>query len=81
MDNCPWCTKFKASLADEKVQKTIKEKYIFYPINVSSSKDAAKAAKFGVSGMPTVVLIDKAETLTKKHSGYFDAASFNSWLQ
>jgi len=59
-DHCPWCAKFKVTLADKEVQKVLNEKFVLVFLN----KDEKLPKRFQVSMTPVSFIVDNTgETL------------------
>ncbi len=71
-DTCHWCQKMSATtMNDKKVVNYISEH--FYAVKLHANQDIATARKFGLQGVPTILILDSSGKVIKMFAGYNDA--------
>ena len=79
---CEPCHRMKISLSDERVvtalQGFIGGKYWEYDADDSNSKKFFDAYK--VSGVPTIIIVDKQGHVVRRYTGYMNADDLLKWL-
>lgn len=74
---CQWCKKMDSeSFPDAKVREALKN-YVFADINADENRPIAN--KYGVQGIPAVIIIDAQEKVVKK-ANFMDAKKLAGWL-
>lgn len=63
---------------DSEVQALINRYYV--PVRIDESVDAATFQKYGITGIPTLIVLDSdGEEITR--DGFMDVEDFKTWLK
>ncbi|MEO5570634.1 MAG: thioredoxin fold domain-containing protein [Bacteroidia bacterium] len=71
---CGWCKKMKANtFSNKEVGEYFNSTFVNMELDAEQGEGQRLAQKFGVSGYPTVYLVDKNENLILSSEGYHEA--------
>ncbi len=73
-DWCSWCKKLDSDTYSDAKVNAASAKFICVKIN--AEKEPAIAAKYGVSGYPTIIFLDSNGNVLQKNPGFLPAAPF-----
>lgn len=77
---CGWCKEMdKKVYSDDKVLEIIKKSYI--PLKIDGDKNSDLVNKYGISGYPTTLILDKYGNELKRVVGYAEATNFSQMLE
>lgn len=76
--NCGWCQKMKSEvLPNTSVQQALSQ-YLYYVVDLDL--EPAFGKKFGITALPTLMIIDGDERVQKQQIGYMTADLLINWL-
>lgn len=79
---CGYCKKMKANTyTDASVGNLVNGKYISKSIDAEKGEGVAIARKYGVSGYPTLLVLNSKGELVKKHAGYLKPNQLTQFLK
>lgn len=79
-DWCVWCKKLEKDIFPQStVAQLLNERYI--PVRVDSDRDPAFAQKYGISGLPTLLILEADGSEAGRIAGYMEAQPFAERLK
>ena len=90
--NCPKLIKFSSNMCGEckRVEPVVQEaakkyqdtiQYIVIPVQVNNKYNQEMIAKYKVTLVPTIIILDKDGRLVKRIEGYVDADTLESYIR
>jgi len=76
-DWCGYCKKMEKVFKDEKVSKRLDD-FIFLKLEKEEEKELVK--RYGVKSIPDYMILNKYESIIKRHTGYKNEKEFLMWL-
>lgn len=79
---CPWCVKMDETLADSSVKSLIDQKFYYYKLDVGQfDQHTGCLEKYGVEGIPYIIVFNRDGSVKDTCDGYKDADSFRAFLE
>jgi thioredoxin-related protein len=74
---CRWCAAMKANT----LPRVELPEHNFRAVSLDGGRNAELSARYGITGLPAYVLLDKRGQLVRQGVGYLDAEAFGRWLR
>lgn len=76
---CSWCQRMKSEVFPTSEVKTALQRFIFIEIDID--QDPKTADQWGVTALPTHVVMTADEKKVKSKVGFMSAADYSAWLR
>ena len=75
---CPPCQRMKSETWGHAEVESKLQAYV--PVKIDIDTDRAAAERYEINSVPTLVVLDKEGNVTKRITGFLDAAEFVFWI-